>query len=604
MTFRKACAPIAAMVLCLGITHTSAAEPTYHSAWSAAYSPDGARLAVTDHTAGGVAVIDAAGGKVVQRVALRGEPTDVVWSADGTKLYVSELQAGSVAEIDARSGAVERRLEVGPWPMGLALARQSNRLVVCDAARDEVLFVDLATGETAGRAAALRQPFAVALTPDESLAVVSNLLPDGAATEPTQAAGVSIIEAKTAQRVADVRLPAGSSAVRGVVCSADGAWAYVVHTLGRVNLPTTQLERGWVNTNALSVIDLKAKAVHATLLLDHPMQGSADPWGVAIAPDGSRLWVTLAGVHRLASIDLARLPSLFDEGRAELVNDLAALRRNDLIEMIDLPGRGPRGLSIAPDGKTLAAALYFDGQVALIDAASGKVGPTIALGKQPAATVQRQGEQIFYDATYCFQTWLSCATCHPDSRVDGLNWDLLNDGLGNPKNARSLLWSDRTPPVMSLGVRDDMETAVEAGFRHIQFRVVDEATLDAVRAYLRSLEPVASPHLENGKLSAAAQRGKALFESKEVGCASCHLAPLYTDLKQHNVGTRAALDRNDAFDTPTLVETWRTGPYLHSGAAPTLRDVLTTHNAQNRHGRTAELTPQQIDDLVAYLKSL
>ena len=70
----------------------------------------------------------------------------------------------------------------------------------------------------------------------------------------------------------------------------------------------------------------------------------------------------------------------------------------------------------------------------------------------------RQGEFYFNDATICFQGWQSCASCHDDdARVDGLNWDLLNDGIGNPKNTKSLVLSYQTPPVMSLGVRETLQ---------------------------------------------------------------------------------------------------------------------------------------------------
>jgi len=74
-------------------------------------------------------------------------------------------------------------------------------------------------------------------------------------------------------------------------------------------------------------------------------------------------------------------------------------------------------------------------EVALVDTASG-ITTMVPLGKQPAVDPVRMGERVFHDGTRCFQNWLSCATCHPDGRVDGLNWDLLNDGLGNPKNAK------------------------------------------------------------------------------------------------------------------------------------------------------------------------
>ena len=58
-------------------------------------------------------------------------------------------------------------------------------------------------------------------------------------------------------------------------------------------------------------------------------------------------------------------------------------------------------------------------------------------------------------------------------------------------------------------------------------------------AYLKSLTPVPSPHLVDGQLSPAAERGRQLFQSQRVGCHSCHPAPRYTDLKSHNVGTRS-----------------------------------------------------------------
>ena len=89
--------------------------------------------------------------------------------------------------------------------------------------------------------------------------------------------------------------------------SADGRWAYVVHTQGRTTLPTTQVERGWINTNALSIIDLSGKELYATVLLDTINEGAADPWGIALAPDGKTAWVSIAGVQQIARIELARL---------------------------------------------------------------------------------------------------------------------------------------------------------------------------------------------------------------------------------------------------------------------------------------------------------
>src|SRR5207237_7297430 len=47
--------------------------------------------------------------------------------------------------------------------------------------------------------------------------------------------------------------------------------------------------------------------------------------------------------------------------------------------------------------------------------------------------------------------------------------------------------------------------------------------LDALAIYCNSFEFTLSPHIPApGKLSPAAERGKGLFFSKEVGCAACH----------------------------------------------------------------------------------
>jgi cytochrome c peroxidase len=205
---------------------------------------------------------------------------------------------------------------------------------------------------------------------------------------------------------------------------------------------------------------------------------------------------------------------------------------------------------------------------------------------------------FFNDASLCFQHWQSCASCHPDGRADGLNWDLLNDGLGNPKNTKSLLLSHKTPPVMSLGARDKAETAVRTGIKLIQFAVRPQEDAAAIDAYCRSLEPVPSPYRARAS-SAVVKRGQRVFQ--QAGCASCHPAPLYTDMKSYDVGTGKEVDAGLKFDTPTLVEVWRTAPYLHDGRAATMKEVLTRHNPGDKHGATTGLNEVQLEDLAAFV---
>jgi DNA-binding beta-propeller fold protein YncE len=583
----------------------SAFANNVHSPLVVAFSPNSAVLAVSDATSPGVSLIDPATRKLTARTPLAGKPEGLAWSRDGTHLFASESGAGRIAEIDPASGKITRHFPTGRYPAGLAVVGRNGLLLACDRGLDELAVLDAASGKTIARIPVGRQPVHVAASPDGTLAAVSNLLPATAATAPDHATEVTLVDLTTMSVRASVRLPTGSTNARGIAIDADGRSAWVVHTLGRFHLPTTQLDRGWVNTNALSLIDLRTATRTATVLLDQVMDGAADPWGLAIEPKGERMFIALSGVHQLAVIDRAKLTALTGSDPDAFTNDLSALHREGIMRRIELPAKGPRGIAISPDGQTLAVAGYFSGAVVLLD--KDAANPiTLPLGPQPEPDPARRGEISFHNADRCFQRWLSCSTCHADARADGLNWDLLNDGIGNPKNARSMLLSHATPPVMSLGVRADMETAVRAGFIHIQFTQPAPGEVEDVSTYLRSLQPEISPYrLPDGSLSEAALRGEKIFHRKSVGCAQCHPAPLYTNLKLKDVGTATPRDRGKTeFDVPTLVELWRTPPYLHDGRAATLREVLVDHNPDDDHGDTSSLEPAEIDDLIQYLLSL
>lgn len=129
---------------------------------------------------------------------------------------------------------------------------------------------------------------------------------------------------------------------------------------------------------------------------------------------------------------------------------------------------------------------YFSDSLAEISLKDACKSRAIPLNAPFRPSREKLGERYFNDASHCFQGWQSCATCHPDGRVDGLNWDLLNDGMGNPKNTRTMFLSHRTSPVMTLGVRASAEVAVTAGFVHIQFLEPSGELAECVNAYLKT----------------------------------------------------------------------------------------------------------------------
>jgi len=559
----------------------------------------GDRLVVAETLASRLTDIDAVTGSVQQRMALPGRPAAVVVARDGTRYVALAEPVGRIAVV--RAGRVERLWPCGHTPSALALSPDELFLVVAERFDTTVAVLDIRDGHSLRRQRVQREPVALAVTPDGRRVVVANLVPTGRSDQGGVAAMVSILDTAGERPARQLSLAEGSSAVRGVAVSPDGQFAYLTHQVARYQVPATQLERGWMMTNAISVLDLGAERLLATVLLDDVAQGAANPWAVVATPE--RLVVALAGSQEVCLIDRQGLHRrLAEPGVAErAVDDLGFLA--PLRQRIPAGVLGPRALLV--QGSRLWIAGCFSDDVARLDLdAADKVPRITTLGPGAGTDPVQRGEMAFNDARRCFQTWQSCASCHVDARSDALDWDLVNDGLGNPKNTKGLVMSHDTPPVMWLGGRPDTATSLRASFRSSLYHTVDDATANDVEAFLASLQPVPSPALAvvdgTRVRSPAAQRGERVFLATE--CSECHRPPLYTDRRRHDVGTGLGPDAGQGIDTPSLIEVWRTAPYLHDGRAATLREVLVDH--QHPDGRATRLTPADLNDLLMFLESL
>ncbi|MFO0929323.1 MAG: hypothetical protein U0736_20240 [Gemmataceae bacterium] len=569
---------------------------------------DGRRLFVTCANAPRLFVVDLATGKVSRRIDLPHPAGGLTWDGSGKRLLVTTAAPeGAVCAVDVDRGTVAAGVPVGHTPTALAVSRDGRRAYVANRFNNDLSVVDLAANREVRRVPVIREPVAVALTADGKRLIVLNHLPTGRADVATVAAEVTVLDTDTFRATA-ILLPNGSTALRGLCLSPDGRYAYLTHILAHYQLPTTQLERGWMCTNAVTVVDVTAAKRVNTFLLDNVDLGAANPWGIACSADGKTLCVALAGTHEVEVIDL---PGLHDRlaraaggekvtdstaSAADVPNDLEFL--SGLRRRVRLSGNGPRGLAIV--GDRVYAAEHFSDSLAVVDLKA--VGParpqSIPLAADRPLSAARRGEMLFNNAEKCFQHWQSCASCHPDGRADGFNWDLLNDGVGNPKNTRNMLLAADTPPMMSLAAREGVAHAVRSGFQVIQFTTPADRDVTDVVAYLKAMKPVPSPALVRGELSPLAKKGRHVFTT--AGCATCHPAPLYTNLHQYDLHTGTGPDRGKPIDTPTLIEVWRTAPYLHDGRAATLRDLFTTH----KHGGAADLSATDLAALIEFVSSL
>ena len=129
-----------------------------------------------------------------------------------------------------------------------------------------------------------------------------------------------------------------------------------------------------------------------------------------------------------------------------------------------------------------------------------------------------------------------------------------------------------------------------------------EEDLNALVAFLGTLDFVPPPNRKpDGSLNKAARRGKAVFRAK--ACNRCHKGTTFTTRRTYKVGLESSGDKYQEFNPPSLRGVGNRAPYLHDGRAWTLEDVLTVHHRPSQLTRKPDLTPEELADLVEFLKS-
>jgi YVTN family beta-propeller protein len=339
------------------------------------------------------------------------------------------------------------------------------------------------------------------------------------------------------------------------------------------------------------------------------------PWGVVITPDKSKIFITTAGSDSVTVLDVPRLLKTIQARRTTLANDLSASA--EYVSVRILVGRNPRGVVLSPDGKHLYVANRLDDTISVIDTATEKVLSTIDLGGPRNVDALRRGERLFYTAGFAFQGQFGCSNCHIDATIDGLQWDLEPDGFGKDiVDNRSLENLAGTEPFKWNGGNADMPTECGPRTEKFFFRsqsFTDQQLTDLV-TFVYSLPYRPNRYRANGDLTPAQERGKAIFErakSKKGApipetnqCTYCHNGPKYTNQKQIDVGSGKPTDRSPVVDVPQLSNVAYSAPYLHDGSARSLEEIWTVFNPKDTHGVTNDLTKDELNDLIEYLKTL
>ncbi|HET9505749.1 MAG TPA: cytochrome c peroxidase [Hymenobacter sp.] len=316
------------------------------------------------------------------------------------------------------------------------------------------------------------------------------------------------------------------------------------------------------------------------------------------------------------------------------------------------------GAAVAPWRQPVAAA-------ALLAPPANFPAPVYEVAtNQPDEAAFELGRALFYDARLSSDGRVSCGNCHQQARAftDGRALAVGVAGRRSLRNSpalqnlawhrsfmadggvRGLALQALAPLTSAQEMNTPLATALaklnaDPEYRRRFAAVYGPGAVDMPR-FLRALAQFTSAltstnsrydkHVRyepGGALSAAEQRGRALFQAK---CSGCHATDLFTDESFRNNGLDASfpVDSGRAhitllpadagrFRVPSLRNVARTAPYMHDGRFATLAQVLRHYAHGVRPSRTLDpllrqpdgrpglaLTEAQQQELLAFLQTL
>jgi YVTN family beta-propeller protein len=592
--------------------------PRYLSPVAMVLSQDGQWLYVVCEDSDAMLVVDTRAGRVVRRVAVGRRPKGIAISSDGGTLWVSDEGDNAVTEMDARSFVLRRTLAVGWGPVGLTADRAGEFLYVANTLGDDVSVVDLRSGVERKRLAAGRYPEYVALSRDGARVYVANLLARLGPADQPPVSELTVIDCARQVVAARVDVP-GVIQMRHIAELPDGALLIPMMRPKNLN-PLVQVQQGGYLTHGLAVIRRGGEMYRVSeVLLDDIDHYYADGFGVAATREGRWALVTASGANVVSVMDMAKLRGLMSgvRGRA-LANRLDSA--GTFVVARVATGRNPTDVIASGDGRRAYVANRMDDTVSVIDMTRRQVSSTIDLGGPKELTRERRGQRLFFDAKYCYQGQMACATCHPHEGLsDGLAWSLETPQLGRDVVENRTLYSIKgTEPFKWNGKNPDLQTQDGPRTAMYIFRSqgFSSSEVEDLVGYVFSLHLARNPHLAaDGILTDAQERGKALFFRERTNggavislvrqCPVCHSpATHYTSRISVDVGTATALDTIRAFDVPQLEGVVMKPPYLHNGEALEMEDIWTKFNPNDAHGITSDMNKAQLNDLIEFLKTL
>lgn len=537
---------------------------------------DGRTVVATDPDRARIWLVDVVERAVVGEIALADadDPGRVIEDGDG-RAHAVLRNGGKLVTIDLATRSLVREVAVCAAPRSAAYDASAGVVhVAC--AGGELVSVDPASGAITG-SVMLERDLRDILVHDGQLLVTS-----------FRKAEVLVVEAGEVVR----RLTPPSATVVDDSFVPRVAWRLFERADGGVALlhQRAQTTPVTIGPNAYQDGVCSGAVAHGTVTIfdEAALRGEVDPAvptyvpdavlpvDAAISPDGKTVAVVSAG-----NDVIVRMPSaLFESNKPCGWAGLELQTREEQVKDVGQP------IAVAYDD--MGRLLVQSREPAMITVVP-RTGTT-GVFSIPLSEVSRRdtGHDLFHRAPE--GAIIACASCHAEGGDDGHVWDFVPDGIRRTQNVRGGI-SQRAPFHWAGDLGDFPTLVSDTLVKRMGGAELTSSELEAFAHWLDTIPGIPFAGADAETLA----RGKAVFD--RAACSQCHGGPKLTSTKLNDVGT------GGIFKVPTLLNLPFRAPYMHDGCATTLHERFDPACGGDEHGSVADLTPQDIDDLVAFMES-
>ena len=318
----------------------------YYSPVNLAVSGDGRKLYIVAQDGDALLVTDAEKGEVLSKIPVGKKPHSVIIDKENKRAYVSNQWSDNVSVIDLETLAVTDTLGTGNGPAGLSLSSDEKSLYVVNSYGSDLSVIDLATKTEQKRLSTGNNPTGTQLSPNgRDLYVTSRRADINAYGEPLTSELTVISD--SSKKVKQYLKVESAYIMENIAFTPSGDLAIVTLIRPKNLVPSIQVERGFMMTHGIGIIEQKKNGRIIQLLIDEPNAYYPDPFDIVITPDGKRAFISSSGVDFITVVDIDSVRKLINESTPEMLSlwaDHLGVSSRYVIKRITT-GANPKGLA-------------------------------------------------------------------------------------------------------------------------------------------------------------------------------------------------------------------------------------------------------------------